>query len=45
MKVTLRKIEKNWTLIIEREDGICNVYRYSSKAEAKKWAKSVGIKL
>lgn len=43
MKTTLVKIEKNWTIVIEREDGTVNDYRFSSKKEALKWAKLVGI--
>lgn len=44
MTVTLKKIEKYWVTIIEREDGTWNHYRFNSKSEAKKWAKLVGIK-
>ncbi len=45
MKVTLKKIEKFWTLIIERKDGTKNDYRFSSKVEAIKWAKSAGLEV
>lgn len=43
MKVTLTKIEKFWTLIIEHEDGTRNDYRFSTKVQAKRWTKTVGI--
>lgn len=44
MKATLKKIEKNWTIIIERNDGIRNDYRFSTKKEATAWAELAGIK-
>ncbi len=43
MKVTLTKIEKSWTLIISRNDGTVNDYRFSTKNEAIKWAAQAGI--
>ena len=42
---TLRKIGKSWTIIIEREDGSRNDYRFDTKAEARKWAKLAGLTL
>lgn len=45
MKATLAKIEKFWVIIIEREDYSRNDYRFNSKAEAKNWAKQVGIEI
>lgn len=45
MKVTLTKIEKFWTLLVEREDGTRNDYRFETKAQARKWAKTAGIEL
>lgn len=45
MTATLKKIERYWTIIIEREDDSRNDYRFCSKAEAKKWAKLAGIEL
>ncbi len=43
MKATLRKTGKNWTLIISRNDGTVNDYRFSTKKEAIKWAVQAGI--
>lgn len=43
MKTTIKKIEKFWTIIIERDDGTTNDYRFSTKKEATAWAKRVGI--
>ena len=43
MKATLKKIEKNWTIIIERNDGTRNDCRFSTKKEATAWAKVAGI--
>ena len=40
---TLRKIEKNWTIIIERNDGTRNDYRFKSKKEALEWAKLANV--
>ncbi len=45
MKTTLKKIEKFWTIIIEREDGTYNDYRFSTKREARAWLKAAGISL
>lgn len=45
MKATLTKIEKFWTIIIEREDGTRNDYRFSSKAQAQKWARNIGVEI
>lgn len=45
MKVTLTKIEKFWTLLVEREDVTRNDYRFETKAQARKWAKTAGIEL
>lgn len=45
MKAELKKIEKSWTIIICREDGTINDYRFNSKADAKKWAKQAGIEI
>lgn len=45
MKATLTKIEKTWTVIIEREDETRNIYRFNSKAEAKRWAKTAGVEV
>lgn len=44
MKATITRIEKIWTIIIEHNDGTTNDYRFSTKNEALKWAKVVGIK-
>jgi len=44
MKATLLKVEKNWTIIIERTDGTVNDYRFSTKKDATKWAVQVGLK-
>lgn len=41
--VTLKKIEKHWVIIIEREDGSRNDYRFNAKAGARKWAKLAGL--
>lgn len=43
MKATLTKVEKFWTLLVEREDGTRNDYRFNTKAQARSWAKAVGI--
>lgn len=45
MTTILRKIEKRWVIIIEREDGTVNDYRFSSKKEAKNWAVLAGIEI
>lgn len=45
MTATLTKIEKTWTLIINRDDGTTNDYRFSSKKEAFKWARQAGIEI
>lgn len=45
MKATLTKIEKFWMLLIEREDGSRNDYRFNTKAQAQKWAKAAGIEI
>ena len=45
MKATLKKIEKGWTIIIERNNGTRNDYRFSTKKEATTWAKIAGIEL
>ena len=42
---TLKKIGKRWTIIIEREDGTSNDYRFDTKDEARKWAKLAGLTL
>ena len=42
---TLKKIEKRWTIIVEREDGSRNDYRFNTKAEARRWAKAAGLEL
>lgn len=42
---TLKKIERNWTIIIHREDGTCNTYRFQTKAEANRWAKQNNVKI
>lgn len=44
MKGTIKKIEKFWVIIIEREDGTVNDYRFNTKAEAMRFAKAAGIK-
>lgn len=43
--VTLKKIEKYWTIIIEREDGDRTDYRFNTKNEARRWAKPAGLEL
>lgn len=45
MTAKLTKIEKTWTLIINRGDGTTNDYRFSSKKEALKWARQAGIEI
>lgn len=45
MKATLKKIEKSWTIIIERADGTTNNYRFSTKKEALKWAAQAGLNI
>lgn len=45
MKATLTKIEKSWTIIIERADGTRNDYRFSTKREATKWAAQAGLEI
>lgn len=45
MNATLKKVEKFWTLIIERQDGTRSDYRFDTKAQARKWAKTAGIEL
>ena len=45
MKATLTKIEKFWVILIERNDGSRNDYRFNSKAEAKRWAKQTSIEI
>ena len=42
---TLKKIEKRWVIIVEREDGSRNDYRFNTKAEAHRWAKAAGLEL
>ena len=39
------KIENKWVLIGTRDDGTCFNYRYGTKAEAKKAAAQIGVKL
>ena len=39
------KIENKWVLIGTRDDGTCLNYRYGTKAEAKKAAAQIGVKL
>lgn len=41
----LRKLEQFWVLIVRHEDGTVNNYRFNTKTEAKKWAKSVGYSI
>lgn len=45
MKATLTKIEKSWTIIIERADGTRNDYRFSTKREAMRWAAQTGFEI
>lgn len=42
-KITLKKIEKVWVLIIEHEDGSRNDYRFTTKSAARAWAKLNGL--
>ena len=42
---TLKKIEKRWVIIVERDDGSRNEYRFNTKAEARRWAKFAGLEL
>lgn len=42
---TLKKIEARWTIILERENGSADVYRFNSKSEARRWAKFSGVEL
>ncbi len=44
-KVTLTKIEKSWVIIIARTDDTSNVYRFSTKREAMKWATLAGLEI
>ena len=41
----LTKIERRWVIIIEREDGTVNDYRFPNKMEAKKWAALAGVEI
>lgn len=43
MKAELIKTGKAWMILITREDGTHNDYRFGTKPEAKKWAKLAGI--
>lgn len=43
--VTLKKIEKYWTIIIEREDGDWTDYRFNTKNDARRWARLAGLDL
>ncbi len=45
MKTTLKKIERFWTIIIEREDGDRCDYRFNTKREALAWCKLAGVTL
>lgn len=45
MKATLTKVEKFWMILIERDDGTRNDYRFNTKARATKWAKTAGIEI
>lgn len=42
---TLKKIEARWSIILERENGPADVYRFNSKSEARRWAKFAGVEL
>lgn len=42
---TLKKIEARWTIILERETGAADVYRFNSKSEARRWAKFAKVEL
>lgn len=44
-KIELRKIEKNWVILITHEDGTCNDYRFKTKREAMNWARLVELSL
>ena len=43
MKYEIRKTAEGYVLIINREDGTRNDYRFSSKAKLNRWLKLAGI--
>ncbi len=43
MKYEIRKIAEGYILIISREDGTHNDYRFESKAELNRWMKQAGM--
>lgn len=45
MTATLRKTGKYWTIIIDRDDGTRNDYRFRTKKEATNWAKLAGVSI
>lgn len=45
MKYEVRKTSYGYVLIINREDGTVNDYRFNTKSELNRWAKSAGIKI
>lgn len=45
MKANLFKVENFWLIVIEREDGTRNDYRFVSKGTALKFARNCGLEL
>ena len=43
MKYEIRKTAEGYVLIINREDGTRNDYRFKNKAELNRWMKLAGI--
>lgn len=44
MKYEIRKTAEGYVLIINREDGTRNDYRFNNKAELNRWMKLAGTK-
>lgn len=43
MKYEIKKATQGYIIIIRREDGTCNDYRFKNKAELNRWMKRAGL--
>lgn len=43
MKHEIRKTTEGYVLVINREDGTRNDYRFNNKAELNRWIKAAGL--